>query len=118
MADIVILVSSLPTLAERGVQFVFTDRHALLQNAIFLHEVGALRQLDWKIWQARDFRRDPNDPDKVARYQAEALAHRHVPVTALQGVVCNSAAQEPVLAEMVHNSNAAVTVLSRPEWYV
>ena len=118
MSDIVILVSSLPALAERGVPFLFTDRHASLLNATFSSELGTLHQLDWKIWQARDFRREPNDPDKLARYQAEALAYQHVPVEALQGVVCHGGEQETALVEMVHNSHTGLTVVSKPGWYV
>lgn len=118
MSEIVILVSALPALAERNVSFLFTDRHASLMNATFSRELGALHQLDWKIWQARDFRREPNDPDKLARYQAEALAYQRVPVAALQGVVCHGAEQETALAEMVHNAHAGLTVMSKPGWYV
>ena len=59
MSQIVILVSSLPTLAEHGVPFLFTDRHASLVNAIFSNDLEAVPQLDWKIWQRRDFSRDP-----------------------------------------------------------
>ena len=70
------------------------------------------------MWQARDFRRDPDNPGKFERYNAEALAHQHVPVGALQGVVCHNGEQETVLVEMVHNSNAALKVMSRPGWYV
>jgi hypothetical protein len=118
MSEIVILVSSLPALAEHGVPFLFTDRHASLLNATFSGEFGAVHQLDWKIWQARDFQRNPNDPDKFARYQAEALAYQHVPAAALQGVVCHGGEQETDLTEMVHNSNVALKVMSRPGWYV
>ncbi len=118
MTDIVIIVSSLPTLTANGVQFVFTDRHAYLQNATFSNQLGALNDLDWKLWQARDFRRDPNDPGKFERYNAEALAHQHVPIAAIQGLVCYRTEQEPILKELVHNSNAAPTVMSRPGWYL
>ena len=38
--------------------------------------------------QRRDFRRDPDNPIKFERYQAEALVHRHRPVDGLKGVVC------------------------------
>ena len=42
MSQIVILVSSLPTLAEHGVPFLFTDRHASLVNAIFSNDLEAV----------------------------------------------------------------------------
>jgi len=38
--------------------------------------------------QRRDFRRDPDDPEKVERYQAEALVHRCLPLETLLGIVC------------------------------
>ena len=65
MSEIVILVSSLPALAEHGVPFLLTDRHASLLNATFSGEVGAVHRLDWKIWQTRDFQRNPKRPRQV-----------------------------------------------------
>ena len=55
---------------------------------------------------------------KFERYQAEALAFQHVPVNALQGIVCNGANEEASLKEMVHNSAVALTVQSLPAWYL
>jgi len=49
-----------------------------------------LDQLDWTILQNRDFKRDPDDPAKFGRYQAETLVHRHCPVQVLSGIVCHS----------------------------
>lgn len=118
MSEIVILVSSLLTLVEQGIPFLFSNQHASLVKATFSNNLGDLDRLDWKIWQARDFQRNPNDPDKLARYQAEALAYRHVPASALQGIVCHGTEQETVLTKTVHNSRAALTVMSRPAWYV
>ena len=118
MSEIVILVSSLVSLRDRGVPFLFSDRHASVVQANFWGDLADLIRLDWKIWQTRDFKRDPNDPDKLTRYQAEALAHRHVPVAALQGVVCHGAEEETSLKEMVHNSQQDLAVYSRPGWYL
>lgn len=118
MSEIVILVSSLVALRDQGVPFLFSDRHASLVQATFSSDMAELNRLDWKIWQARDFQRDPNDPDKLARYQAEALAHGHVPISALQGIVCHGGAEETSLKEMVHNSAPDLAVYSRPGWYL
>ncbi len=118
MSEIVILVSSLVSLRDRGVPFLFSDRHASVVQASFWSDLADLIRLDWKIWQTRDFKRDPNDPDKLARYQAEVLVHRHVPVSALQGIVCHRAEEETSLNEMVHNSGQDLAVHSRPGWYV
>src|SRR6266542_3693064 len=89
MSEIVVLVSSLHRLREQGVEFVFTDRHAYLQAATFSGELADLDQIDWKHLQTRDFRRGGDDPDRIERYQAEALIHQHLPVTALTELVCH-----------------------------
>jgi hypothetical protein len=118
MSEIVIFVSSLVTFAEAGIAFVFTDRHALLKTAIFFTSAADLKKLDWKHWQARDFKRDPNDLDKVARYQAEALAHLHVPITALHGIVCYGQDEEQHLTQMVENANVPLKVIRQPGWFL
>lgn len=73
---IVILVSSLRRVAELGIGFVFTDRHAYVQTASFFNSLDDLGRVDWPLLQARDFRNDPEDPGKKERYRAEALVHR------------------------------------------
>jgi len=86
--EIVILVSSIPKLLENSIPFVFTDRHAYTQLADFFNQYNDLSNLDWNILQNRDFQRDANDPEKLERYQAEALVYQHPPVQSLLGIVC------------------------------
>lgn len=117
MPDIVIFASSLRTVAEQGLGYVFTDRHAYLSAAEFSSDLYDLDRIDWKILEARDFKRDANDPGKVERYQAEALVHRHMPVAALKGIVCHGAAQEARLQQLVQNNGLKLTTAVRPNWY-
>jgi hypothetical protein len=86
--EITIVVSSLHRLADLGKAFVFSDRHAYLRTAQFYNELSQLDAVDWGILQQRDFKRDPDAPEKIERYQAEALVHEHVPLDALLGLVC------------------------------
>ena len=88
MSEIVILGSSLRKLESDGVCFVFSDRHASLAAARFSNDLQHLDRIDWNILQARDFKRDANDLEKVERYQAETLVHRTLPVSALMGMMC------------------------------
>lgn len=88
MSQIVLLASSIHKLMEREIPFVFTDRHAYLANASFFSDPGALDQIDWDILARSDFKRSEEDIDKKARYEAETLVHRHLPVSALTGLVC------------------------------
>ena len=67
--EIVILVSSLPKLIEKRTPFLFTDVHAYLEYAQFSSNVTQLDRIDWSLLQARNFKRDDEDPKKMDRYQ-------------------------------------------------
>jgi len=101
--DIVIIVSSLPRLAELGVPFVFSDRHAYLRTANFYSALADLGNIAWELLQKRDFKRDPDDPEKIERYQAEALIHEQVPLEAFLGAVCYTESVENALNQTVAN---------------
>ena len=114
---IIFLVSSLPKVVEQGVPFVFTDRHAYLKTAVFSSELTDLSRIDWTILRTRDFKRNPDDPGKFERYQAEALIYRHLPVTALTGIACQGAAQQTLLRRRLDEAGVSLSVLPIPNWY-
>ena len=62
--------------------------------------LAQLSAIDWPLLQKRDFSRDPDDPIKVERYQAEALVHSNLPVTALVGVICYSQARKTSIDQL------------------
>lgn len=117
MSEIAIFVSSLPKIVECKVPFVFTDRHAYVAAAQFSSDLKDLDRIDWRILQARDFERDANDLGKGERYQAEALIHASVPVTALLGIVCHGTAQEAWLHSEIEQNSIALAVAARPGSY-
>lgn len=118
MSEVVVLISSLRTLSELGVPFVFSDRHAYLKFARFTCELANLNDpgwIDWSSLQAGNYRRD--DVDRFDRYQAEALVHRHMPVGALLGIACyTEAVRREVEAQALH-TGLDVKVVMRQEWY-
>jgi ssDNA thymidine ADP-ribosyltransferase, DarT len=115
--EIIILVSSLPILRSKGVPFVFTDRHAYLAAAQFYSDLSMLDQIDWPRLRQRDFRRDPEDPGKLERYQAEALVYRHMPIDALVGIACNCDKVAAEIGQMASNHGLNLQTVSRPGWY-
>lgn len=115
--EIVIFVSSLPRLTELARPFVFTDRHAYLQAANFYSDYGELDRVDWALLRSRNFAHDPDDPEKGARYQAEALVHGHVPLEAFLGLVCYSDEMKDVLDQMVGDRGLNLQVFKRTRWY-
>lgn len=115
--EIVIFVSSLRKVAELGIPYVFTDRHAKLKAAIFYSDLADLVNIDWALLQARDFEHDPDDPEKGARYQAEALIHEQVPMAGFMGLICYTGAVKSSLDQMVSQLGLTLTVHKRPGLY-
>jgi hypothetical protein len=115
--EIVIFVSSLPTLKKMNVPFIFTDRHAYLEAAQFYSNLEKLDQIDWEVLQRRDFKRSPDDPGKIERYQAEALVHKTMPCSALQGVVCYNETVKHRLEQQISERNLQLRIVVQPGWY-
>jgi len=117
MSEIAILVSSLPELQKQGIPFVFSDRHAVLETAEFHNSLERLDRIDWPRLQARDFKRDPDDPGKFERYQAEALVHRQVPIAAILGIICYRTEEQIKIETTCGMLKVRPQVLCRPGWY-
>lgn len=116
--DIAILVSSCRKLAEQDVTMLYTDRHAYTMTAAWTANADDLAtSIDWDILRRHDFARSDGYPDKMERYQAEALAHLQVPPAALLGIGCGSDQVRPAIEQVVQTSGAATQVFSRPGWY-
>lgn len=117
MDEIVILVSSLHQLVEDQLQFSFTDRHAIYATAEFYSTLDDLHRLPWKGLQAHDFEKDPEDPGKSERYQAEALVYQHVPIDSVMGLVCYNEDVESMVVEAVKRRGLQLKVDVYPGWF-
>jgi hypothetical protein len=118
MEEIVIIVSSLHRWMSLGIPFVFTDRRSYYSNAQFFADLADLERIDWDILVRSDFKRDVNDLDRKERYQAEALAHRHVPIAAVEGMICYAAAQHEVVTRAVSDAGVGLPVVVEPTYFV
>lgn len=117
MPEIAILVSSLHKVVESGLQFVFSDRHAYVMAAQFSSDLSDLNRIAWDLLQRRDFKRNPDDPGKCERYQAEALIWKLLPASALLGIVCYGSEQEARVKEEVERLSLSVKVITKRDWY-
>lgn len=115
--DIVIFVTSLHRLAEDGLPFLFTDQHAYPVYAQFFDNLDDLSKIDWDILSAKNFRNDPDDPGKKERYQAEALIHRHVPLSSILGLCCHNESAKRRLETEVSRRGLKLDVKMTPTWY-
>lgn len=115
--DIVILVTSLRSIASLGLSFLFTDMHAYNRLATYYTNMSDLDKIDWPILQSRDFKRDLENPAKFERYQAEALIHLHCPITGLLGIFCYTEAVKSTIEQEVTSRTLNLAVHARPKWY-
>ena len=98
--------------------FVYTDRHALLTAAMFFQSLDNLNQIDWEGLRSRDFQYDPADPAKTERYQAEALVHRYLPLDCLEGILCHGEKPREVVETWAAEAGATVKVRVDREYYI
>ena len=115
--EIIILVSSLYHIHASGLPFLFTDSHAYSTLAMFYNSLEDLNKVDWSLLQRRDFRRDPDDPRKLDRYQAEALIYKTCPVSHLLGLVCYNESIRKELNQQIQMRGLELQVHARPGWY-
>lgn len=116
--DILILISDLHRVAALGLTWIFTDTHANNSVVNYFHRLQDLPRLDWRILQTRDFKRDPDDPAKFGRYQAEALVHRYCPVQGLAGIACFDQRGKMSVQQAVDAAGATLKVIKQPSWYI
>ncbi|WP_320837102.1 DUF4433 domain-containing protein [Zhongshania sp.] len=116
-SDIVILVSDLHKVSSMGLPFVFTDRHAYPVTARYFNNLASLPEIDWPLLQDRNFRRNPDDPEQIERYQAEALIHHHLPIQALLGAVCYTPQVQLDLQAQAKAAGVSLQVHCLPNWY-
>lgn len=115
--EIVILVGSLVTLAERGIPFVFSDRHTYLLQARFHSGLEDLARIDFESLRRSDFARSAEDPERFDRYQAEALVFQRVPADALMGIACYTPGVKSDLEAMARAAGAEARIEVRDDWY-
>jgi hypothetical protein len=115
--DIVIFVSSIHRVHQLGLPFVFTNQHAYSIDAEFFSHPDDVQRIDWPLLQSRNFKTDDADPGKQVRYQAEALVHHYVPLRALLGLGCHTAAVKARLEALLLAKGFQIAVKTAPTWY-
>lgn len=116
--NLAVIVSSLHRARELECAFVVADRHAYLSTARFTNDIKKLDEwVPWDLLRTRNFSHDPENPEKIERYQAEALIHWHLPVDALFGVVVYNDEADAWLRARVGPSIESVRLVVQPGWF-
>lgn len=116
--EILICVSSLHDLHAQGRQFVFTNQHACSAGLEFSNDLTDLEELvDWPLLRSKNFKKDPDDPGKALRYQAEAMVYGDIPLESLKGIVCHSEAVLGKIRAIVSKRHPELALKALPTWY-
>lgn len=115
--DIIILVSSLHKVDKLELNYAFTSGHAYPVYTDYFNKLDHLSEIDWPLLQRRDFKNDPDDPEKKERYQAEALVHQHLPISALSGIACHNETTKTMIEAELSKRRLEMKVLAKPGYY-
>lgn len=111
------MVSSAEAIGEAGLEYAFTDGHAVMTLTKFFADLADLNKVDWTVMPLKYWNDTQADPDRKRRRQAEFLVRRFVPFEHFTEIgVCTKATADPVLAELA-GRNPAPAVNVRPTWY-
>lgn len=97
--------------------YIFTDRHAVKETAIFRNSLVDLGVIDWKLMNRRQWNNTIEDPGRMARRMAEFLVWNFVPWKLVEFICVFNKTQmrfvEDVLASIEHHPE----ILIKREWY-
>lgn len=116
-AALIHLVSDVLEIEIRGLDFVFTDGHAVMQITDFFDHLNYLDHIDWDVMESRYWNDTNEDNDRKRRRQAEFLVHNFLPWQLITEIgVINStikAQAENILQKFTHKPS----VIVRNNWY-
>lgn len=115
--EIVYLVSTVEAITASGLQWCFTDGHAVEAITCFYEHSDDLRHVDWKMVDAEFWANSTEDPDRKRRKQSEFLVYEKFPIS----LVTEIGVYDTIAQENVYNtcSTAAlnIPVNIQTSWY-
>lgn len=117
--SIIHLVSTADAVANAGLDFTFTDRHAVLGYVSFFDQLTDLSNLCWPYIQATTWNNNSAHPDRKERKQAEFLVHRFFPWSLIAeiGVYDQQIAQQVQQALNAFSMGIHPAVQIKRNWY-
>ncbi len=113
-AELVYLVLNFQRVAGAGLKFVFTDRHAATNHAVFYTNPADLRRIDWDLMSSPRWNNIPEYRDRKDRRQAELLVHAFVPWDLVDSLVVMT----PYMKQRVDNLLTQYPTLARRPVFV
>lgn len=116
--DLVYLVSSVECIAEQPLDFVFTDRHAVLAYAKFFKQTEDLSQLNWDAIRSEHWG-DRFDPTRAVRElkQSEFLVYQHIPIDCIEGMICQTEKTSKFVAAYQAAAKSKIPCVIKPDYF-
>jgi ssDNA thymidine ADP-ribosyltransferase, DarT len=116
-AAIIHLVSDVLEIEIRGLDFVFTDGHAIMTFTDFFDHLHDLEQLDWNIMKSRQWNDTNEDNDRKRRRQAEFLVHNFLHWELIEEIGVMNSTIKVQAENILQNFTHKPPVIVRKDWY-
>lgn len=114
--QIIYLISRTDIIHNAGLDYVFTDGHAVMGFTEFFKNLEDLDKVDWEVMKSRFWFDTEEDPDRKRRRQAEFLVHEAVPINVLLGFAVKDEEIQRKVEEVIDKYNIDKPVAVR-YWY-
>jgi hypothetical protein len=114
---VVYLVSTVQTVEEAGLPYVFTDGHAIMRLSNYYNSVPDLCKIDWKIMRANFWADTEDDNDRCRRRQAEFLVHQFFPWDLFDEIVVYHGKIAKQVGRILQDSELITRIRVNREWY-
>lgn len=114
--DIIYLVSSIEKIEISNLSFLFTDRHAYLAHKQVYNKIDDIANLHWDIIENDDWHLSYSELKKELK-QAELLIYKHVPISAIIGIVVHNDIVAKFVQNEITKSGLQLKVAIRPNYY-
>ena len=115
--DIMFVVTYTERVAQAGLPFAFTDRHAVVNYAQFFNKLDELINLDWRTIKLQYWADAPEDPARKEKKQAEFLIYKKLPWEQIHGIAVNNERVHSHIESILSEQKHKPIVKLKKEWY-
>ncbi|MEG4999761.1 type II toxin-antitoxin system toxin DNA ADP-ribosyl transferase DarT [Microcoleus sp. B4-D4] len=116
-STVIHLVSSVENIDAAGLDFVFTDGHAVMAFTEFFDDLNHLEQIDWDVMESRYWNDTNEDNDRKRRRQAEFLVRNFFPWHLITEIGVINSTIKSQTENILQNFTHKPSVIIRQQWY-
>lgn len=114
---VIYLVSKAESIEDSGLNFAFTNGHAIIDNVDFYNDLGALSEIDWEVIESQYWFDTEDDPNRKFRRQAEFLVYQFCPWIQIAKIGVMNNTIETQIWQILQNFNHQPPVMVYSDWY-